>query len=76
MKREEWMKEFGNSLQYELDTKGLNQRKLSKMTGIPASTINSYIKGLSMPSGFAIVKIVNALNADYFDLLDFGETID
>jgi transcriptional regulator with XRE-family HTH domain len=75
MTREEWMKAFGDSLQYELDIKGIKQRTLSRMTGIPTSSISAYIKGTAMPSALAVVKIANVLNADYFDLLDFGESV-
>lgn len=83
MTREDWMQNFGENLQELINLKGINQRQLSELTGIPTSTISNYIIGKSMVSGEAIVKIFYALddirvghNIDYFDLLDFGDTID
>ena len=83
MTREDWMQNFGENLQEILIHKGLNQRELSELTDIPTSTISNYITGKTMVSGESIVKIVYALdnirfsrNVDYFDLLDFGETIE
>lgn len=83
MTREDWMQNFGETLQELLNMKGIKQRQLSDLTGIPTSTISNYILGKTMVSGESIVKIVYALddirdghNVDYFDLLDFGDTID
>lgn len=76
MTRDDWMQNFGENLQEMLDERGINQRELSKLTGIPTSTISNYIVGKSMISGEAIVKIVYAIDADYFDLLDFGDNIE
>lgn len=83
MTREDWMQNFGENLNDILYVKKINQRQLSELTGIPTSTISNYIIGKSMVSGEAIVKIVYALdeikeggNIDYFDLLDFGDTIE
>lgn len=83
MTREDWMQNFGENLREILIHKGINQRALSEMTGISPSMISDYINGKKMVSGESIVKIVYALdsirfsrNIDYFDLLDFGDTID
>ena len=76
MTREDWMQNFGENLQEILDAKNIKQRKLSEITGIPPSTISNYILGKSMVSGESIVKIVYAIDIDYFDLLDFGDTIE
>lgn len=83
MTREDWMQNFGENLREILIHKGINQRELSEMTGISSSMISDYINGKKMVSGESIVKIVYALdsirfsrNIDYFDLLDFGDTID
>lgn len=83
MTREDWMQNFGETLCDILITKNINQRELSDLSGIPTSTLNNYISGKSMVSGEAIVRIVYALdeikeggNIDYFDLLDFGDTIE
>jgi predicted transcriptional regulator len=76
MTREDYMENFGENLQEILAEKKINQQMLSKMTGIPTSTISTYISGSSVPNIIAIVKIVYALDVDYFDLLDFSETIE
>lgn len=76
MTREDWMQNFGENLQDILNEKNIKQRQLSLMTGIPASTISNYITGASMVSGESIVKIAYAIDVDYFDLLDFNDTIE
>lgn len=83
MTREDWMQNFGENLREILIHKGIKQRELSEMTGISPSMISDYVNGKKMVSGESIVKIVYALdgirfsrNIDYFDLLDFGDTID
>ena len=76
MTREDWMENFGENLQEILTEKKIKQRQLSDLTKIPSSTISDYITGKRMPSAEAIVKIVYAIDVDYFDLLDFSETID
>lgn len=83
MTREDWLQNFGENLQDILFDKNINQRELSDMTGISTSTISDYITGKRMPSCESIIKIVYALedirdgrDVDYFDLLDFGDTID
>ena len=83
MTREDWMQNFGENLLEILHHKGINQRELSDLTGISTSTISDYINAKKMVSGESIVKIMYALdsirfskNVDYFDLLDFGETIE
>ena len=83
MTREDWMENFGENLKEILIHKGINQRELSDLTGISASTISDYVNAKKMVSGESIVKIMYALDGiqfshkiDYFDLLDFGETIE
>ena len=76
MTREDWMENFGEVLQEILTDKGIKQRELSDMTGIPTSTISAYINQAAVPSAIAIIKLSYALDVDYFDLLDFGDTID
>lgn len=76
MTREDWMENFGENLNDILNEKKINQRDLSKMTGIPTSSISAYINKQTMPSAEVIVKLSYALDVDYFDLLDFSETIE
>ena len=76
MTREDWMENFGENLLDILEEKKIRQRELSEITGIATSTISDYINGKTMPSAEAIVKISYAIDVDYIDLLDFGDTID
>ena len=76
MTREDWMENFSENLQDILDERGVKQRELSDMTGIPTSTISAYINQAIMPSAEAVVKISYALDVEFNDLLDFGDTID
>ena len=76
MTREDWMENFGENLFDILCERKIKQRELSEITGIATSTISDYINGKVMPSAEAIVKISYAIDVDYIDLLDFGDTID
>ena len=76
MTQEDWMENFGENLNDILNEQGLKQIDLSRITGIPSSSISAYICGTSMPSAGVIVKLSYALDVDCSDLLDFGETID
>lgn len=76
MTREEWMENFGENLLDIMNDKRIKQRELSEMTGIATSTISDYVNGKTMPSAEAVVKISYAIDIDYIDLLDFGDTID
>lgn len=55
-------KQISNTILNVLDQKKLSQVKLSKLTGIPKTTISSYIRGISIPSLENIQKINEVLN--------------
>lgn len=49
-------------------TKGMTQRDLSKLTGIPASTLSGYFAERSTPNAGALEKIADALNVQKSDI--------
>lgn len=66
---------FQKNLKKAMNDCNINQQKLSKITGIPASTINSYIQGKFYPRKGYMIKLANALKvspswlAGYDDLI-------
>ena len=67
--------EFGRRLRDILSYKGLTQKDLSDITGIPQSTISHYIRGLTTPSSYMLDKIAKALNCSTDDFRYFNDTI-
>lgn len=67
---------FGTQLKNYLDYKGIRQKDFAKKLGIPASTLNSYIKNTRQPDFELVKKIASELDVslDYlFDVCHFGE---
>lgn len=57
-----------------LQEKGISQKKLSELTGIPQSTISDWKNKRVNPSADKIMPICNAINITPYDLLcDTGE---
>lgn len=49
-------------------TKGMTQRDLSKLTGIPASTLSGYFAERSIPNAGTLEKIADALSVQKSDI--------
>lgn len=71
----EWLREFGDNLNYIMQKAHMSQRELARKTGLNESTISRYISRQMVPSCIAIVNISYALNCDIGELIDFGERI-
>ena len=77
MKRGEKMDEykllhdFGRNLKDLLNDSRISQKELSELTGISEPTISRYIAGNMMPTLKNIVSIMEALDCDYEDLIDY-----
>jgi ribosome-binding protein aMBF1 (putative translation factor) len=68
---EEWTKEFGRRLARKIKSVCITQEELSKRTNISRISINNYINGKAVPSGYYIHKIANALNCSSSELMYF-----
>lgn len=73
---EEWKENFSETLTDELLKRGMKQYELAKAANISPGMLSSYINKESTPSIKAIINIASALDMDYFDLIDYGDTID
>lgn len=71
MTEEEWTKEFGRRLDRKIKAVCITQEELSKRTNISRISINNYINGKSVPSGYYIHKIADALNCSSSELTYF-----
>ncbi|MBO4472084.1 MAG: helix-turn-helix transcriptional regulator, partial [Clostridia bacterium] len=56
---------FQRKFREALDRKGINQKKLSEISGVERSCICSYLKGKSIPKPDTIKKLALALDVDY-----------
>lgn len=71
----EWLRIFSVNLIEMMEEGGLTQLDLAEMTGYSQSTISKWINGTQAPTVFAIINLAYALDCDYDDLIDFGDTI-
>ena len=65
---EELTYEFSKRLHSRMLYLGINQIKLSEMTGISQGAISSYIRGLHVPNLYTLMKLSKALKCDPSDL--------
>lgn len=67
----ELMKEFGDNLKDIMDDYQMTQKELADITGISVSAISRYIHGQRMPTLKTLINIVNALECDVDELVNF-----
>lgn len=68
-----WRKNFSDRLTLIMLEQGLSGTELSKLTGIPQSTISAYMRGIRMPAAPAVARIAGALGCSVDHLLDFKD---
>ena len=68
MTEEECKREFGMRLYKVMERKGVTQKELSELTGIPYPMINRYLRGVNEPSFYKVDKIAKALGCSIDDL--------
>ena len=64
---ESWRREFARRLTWMMNTRGVDQIKLSEITGISQSAISNYTRAARTPSAYSCSVIAQALNCS----LDF-----
>ena len=62
---------FKDRLVLEMTRQGLRQTDLCKMTGIPKSSMNKYVKGVSEPNNKNSALIAKALHVNFSRLLGY-----
>lgn len=67
----EWQREFSRRLNYLMDDRLVNQKELSKRTGISQSALSLYSGNKRMPSSYVVRQIANALDTTVSFLSDF-----
>lgn len=72
----EWMRIFGEKLQFLLKDAWMTQKELADAIGVNESTISRYINAERMPSVKAIVNICYEFGIEPTELIDFGDTIE
>lgn len=68
---ENWKKEFGRRLNKLMRSKGLIQSELAGLSEMSVISISNYIRGVSTPSGYNIIKLARALGCSVSELIDF-----
>ena len=64
-----------NNLYNKIRRMGMNQQKLSELTGISENTISNYCVGKGLPNVHNLKKICRALKCSVYELVDmeYGE---
>ena len=75
MTEAQFIREFANNLQGELEYSYTSQKELSEMTGITESAISRYVNGERMPSLKNVIKIARALECSVGDLIDLDADV-
>jgi predicted XRE-type DNA-binding protein len=69
---ETWRKEFGRQLRRLIAERGINQDRLSELTGISRQMLSRYVNGNSTPSGYVLSRLSTVLGSDVRELTRFG----
>lgn len=64
------MKTWVDKVKEAMDEKGINQKKLSELSGITEPSVSRYLKGERTPRIDIITSFARVLNLDINDLLD------
>ena len=64
----EWREKFAERLCYKMMLAGIEQWKLSQLTGISEVSLSKYMNGRTTPSGYNIERIARALNCSASEL--------
>ena len=65
----EWRAEFAKRLQRKMDRQGIDQRRLSQLTGLSEGAISKYISGQRTPKIYSVVLIAKALNSSLYEIM-------
>lgn len=76
MTEQEWLDIFSRNLVDLMQERGYSQAELADATGLSASVISYYMRGLRMPGVRALVNIAYELDVDLNELMDFGDRIE
>ena len=71
MTEQRWNQEFAKKLRYKLDSQGIDQRRLSNLSGISEAAISRYLAGTQTPKVYALTQIAKALNSSLYELIPF-----
>ena len=71
----EWMRIFGQNLDYLLQQNRMSQNELAQRTGLTQASISRYVSGQQAPGFRAIVNIAAVLGITCDELINFDDTI-
>lgn len=63
-----WRKNFSKRLVIKMKKRGVNQERLSNLTGISTVTLSKYMNGLASPSGYNLERLSRALGCSINEL--------
>lgn len=76
MTEKEWSKTFAMILKRRMEVLNIDQKALSRSTGLSSGSISNYITGKKIPNVRSLLKISRELEIDVGNLIDFGDVID
>lgn len=75
MTKQEFLKDFGENLEYELNSSRTSRKELADVLGVSTMTIGRYIRGEQNPSVITLKLIAQTLCCEIKDLIDIYEEI-
>jgi transcriptional regulator with XRE-family HTH domain len=73
----ELMKEISGNIQYMMNDSRINQKQLSKYSGLTESAISRYVNGERMPTIPSLLRLAYAMCCEVTDLITWdGEYIE
>lgn len=63
-----WRRNFSKRLIVKMKRTGINQDRLSRLSGISIVTLSHYMNGLASPSGYNLQRLSNALGCSVTEL--------
>ena len=64
-----WRNNFSRRLYVKMQRRGINQERLSELSGISCVTLSKYVNGQATPSGFNLERLSNALQCSVLELV-------
>lgn len=63
----------GLAIKIAMVKSGVNQKELSKLSGVNETTISHTVSGKSSPNAKTLSKLADAMNISYSELIKLGE---
>lgn len=75
MSEQQWLDEFADNLRDKITEYGCTQKEFAEDCELAESTVSRYVRGMAVPTIFALVNMSHVLGCSIDELADFGAMI-